>query len=66
MTATSDEPPLHLPPSDVERFQVIAQVIRARIAELNTARRSGSFTVAAERELYVLEYIERTWVQGGD
>lgn len=50
------------PPTDAERFQVLARLIEDRLSDLYTARRTPSFTPAQSRELTVLESLRDDWI----
>lgn len=52
-----------LPPSDIERLQIIAALIHERIAYLSTAERSEGFTDKERRELFVLVDLRDHWLR---
>lgn len=53
------------PPSDIERVQVLAKLIRARRAELNTIAGARKFTAEEEREAFVLRELWDDWLLEG-
>ncbi len=66
MTNRHSESVIQVPPSDVERTQVLARLIIGRIAELQQLREfPADFTPVHARELFVLENLRKEWLGEG-